>query len=83
MNLCATLHRILSKQGVTLKYRLYLRFYLIKIKRVLAKFGSEKKLKVKRAYFMATKINPFPTNTPFLNEGKIKSLQPCAHLYTF
>ena len=29
-------------EGVTLKYRVYLRLYLIKIKSVLANFGSEK-----------------------------------------
>ena len=70
-----------SKQGVTLKFRVYLRFYLIKIKTVLANFGSEKQFKVKKAYFTTTEIDlvgekkPFLTNTLILNEGKIKFLQ--------
>ena len=41
------LHRMFSKQGITLKYRVYPRFYLIKIKSVFANFGLEKLLKVK------------------------------------
>ena len=54
---------------------------MIKITNVLAKFGLEKQFKVKKAYFMTTKINiigekqPFLTNTPFLNEGEVKFLQ--------
>ena len=45
------------KVSITLKYRVYLRLYLIKITNVLAKFGLEKQFKVKKAYFMTTKIN--------------------------
>ena len=55
---------IFAKWGTTLKYRVYLRFYLIKIKSVLANFGSEKQVKVKKAYFMTTEIDPFLTDTP-------------------
>ena len=32
-----------SKYGIILKYRVYLRFYLIEIKSILANLGSEKK----------------------------------------
>ena len=66
---------------VTLKYRVYIKFYLIKIKRVLANSGSEKQLQVEKAYFITTEIDligekqPFLTNTPFLNEDKVKFLQ--------
>ena len=42
---------------VTLKLRVYLRFYLIKIKTVLANFGSEKQFKIKKAYLIATEID--------------------------
>ena len=48
---------------------------MIKTKSVLANFGSEKQFKVKQVYFMTTEINPFLTNTSFLNEGKVKFLQ--------
>ena len=41
---CATLHRVFSK-GIILKYRVYFRFYLIKIKSVFAKLGSHKNFK--------------------------------------
>ena len=34
--------------GITLKYRVNLRFYLIKIESVLANFDLEKQLKVKK-----------------------------------
>ena len=51
------LHRIFSKQGVTLKYRVYLRFYLIKIKSVLVYFGLQKQFNVKKAYFITTEID--------------------------
>ena len=73
-NLRATLHRIFSYYGMTLKYRVHLKFYLIKIENVLANFGSEKQLKVKEFYFLTTEIDPFLTITPFLNEGKLKFL---------
>ena len=42
---------------VTLKLRVHLRFYLIKIKTVLANFGSEKQFKVKKAYLITTEID--------------------------
>ena len=54
---------------------------MIKIKRVLANSGSEKQLQVEKAYFITTEIDligekqPFLTNTPFLNEDKVKFLQ--------
>ena len=54
---------------------------MIKIKTVLANFGSEKQFKVKKAYFITTAIDligekqSFLENTPFLNEGKVKFLQ--------
>ena len=35
-----------------------MRLYLIKIKSVLANFGSEKQFKVKKAYFITTEIDP-------------------------
>ena len=60
--------------GITLKYRVYLRFYLIKIKSVLGNFGLEKQFKVKRTYFITTAIDSLVTNTPYLNEGKVKFL---------
>ena len=44
-------------EGVTLKFRLNLRFYLIKIKTVLANFGSEKQFKIKKAYFITAEID--------------------------
>ena len=43
-----------SQVGITLKYRVYLRFYFIKIESVFANFGSEKQFKVKKAYFITT-----------------------------
>ena len=54
---------------------------MIKIKSALANFGLEKQFKVKKAYLMTTDIDligekeTFLTNTPFLNEGKVKFLQ--------
>ena len=54
---------------------------MIKIENVLVNFGSVKQFKIKKAYFTTTKIDligekqPFLTNTPFLNEGKVKFLQ--------
>ena len=51
------LHRIFSKYGLTLKYKVNRRFYLIKIKSVLANFGSEKQVEVKKAYFITTGID--------------------------
>ena len=51
---------------------------MIKIKSVLGNFASEKQSKVKKAYFIPTEIGliaekwPFLTNTPFLNESKVK-----------
>ena len=36
------LHRVFSKYGIIEKYRVYLRFYLIKIKSILAILGSHK-----------------------------------------
>ena len=54
---------------------------MIKIKTVLANFVSEKQFKVKVAYFITAEIDligekqPFLTNTPFLNDGKVKFLQ--------
>ena len=60
--------------SITLKYRVYLRFYLIKIENVLPNFGSEKQFKVKESYFLTTEIDPFLTITPFLNESKLKFL---------
>ena len=54
---------------------------MIKIKSALANFGLEKQFKVKEAYLMTADIDligekePFLTNTPFLNEGKVKFLQ--------
>ena len=53
----------------------------VKIKPVLANFGSEKKFKVKKTYFITTEIDPigeklpFLTKKPFLNKGKVKFLQ--------
>ena len=47
----------------------------------MANFGLEKEFKVKKAYFMTTEIDligekqPFLTNRPLLNEGKVKFLQ--------
>ena len=34
-----------------------MRFYLIKIKSILANFGLEKKFKAKKAYFITTEID--------------------------
>ena len=55
---------------------------MIKIKTDLGNFGSEKQFQVKKkAYFFTAEIDlngekqPFLTNTPFLNEGKVKFLQ--------
>ena len=54
---------------------------MIKIKSALANFGLEKQFKVKKAYLMTADIDligekeTFLTNTPFLNEGKVKFLQ--------
>ena len=54
---------------------------MIKIKSALANFGLEKQFKVKKVYLMTTDIDligekeTFLTNTPFLNEGKVKFLQ--------
>ena len=45
---------------------------MTKTESVLANFGSTKQFKVKKAYFMTAGIL---TNTPFLNEGKVKFLQ--------
>ena len=51
---------------------------MIKIISVLAKFSSKKQFKLKKAYFMTTEIDLigekylFLTNTPFLNESKVK-----------
>ena len=38
-------------------YRVYLRFYLIRIKSALANFGSKKLFKIKKAYFITTEID--------------------------
>ena len=54
---------------------------MIKIKSVLANFGSENQFNLKKAYFITTEVDligekqPFLTNIPFLNEGKVKFLQ--------
>ena len=54
---------------------------MIKIKTVLANFGSEKQFKVKEAYFITAEIDligekqPFLTNKLFLNDVKVKFLQ--------
>ena len=42
---------------MTLRCRVHLRFYLIKIRTFFANFGSEKQFKVKTAYFMTTEID--------------------------
>ena len=71
-----------SKYGIILKHRVHLRFYLIKIKSVLAELVRKNNFKYyKKANFMTTEIDivgekqPFLTNTPFLNKGKVKFLQ--------
>ena len=49
---------------MTLKYREYLRFYLIKIKSVFSNFGSEKQFKEKKI-FMTTEIDFIGEKWPF------------------
>ena len=68
---------IFSKWGTTLKYGVYLRFCLIKIKSVLTNFGSEKQV-LKKAYFMTTETDPFLTDTPTnkTRHHKIKTWYP-------
>ena len=51
---------------------------MIKVISALPNFGSQKQFKVKNVYFIIRVIDligekyPFLTNTPFLNEGKVK-----------
>ena len=64
-----------------LKYRVYMRPYLIKIKNVLANFGSENQFKVETFISLQQKLISleksyhFWQTHPFLNEGKVKFLQ--------
>ena len=75
------LKSIISK--IILKYRVYLRFYLIKIKNRFSYLWLPKIILtiIKKAYSITTEIDlikekqPFFTNTPFFNKGKVKSLQ--------
>ena len=54
---------------------------MIKVKSLLASFGSEKQFKVKKAYFITVEIDligeeqQFLTNTHFLSEGNVNFLQ--------
>ena len=51
---------------------------MIKIKSVLANFGSKKQFKVKKAYSLQQKLISFGKNDhfwQFLNEGKVKLLK--------
>ena len=54
---------------------------MIKIKSLLANFGSEKQFKVKKAYFITVEIDligeeqQFLTNTHFLSESNVNFLQ--------
>ena len=54
---------------------------MIKVKSLLASFGSEKQFKVKKAYFITVEIDligeeqQFLTNTHFLSESNVNFLQ--------
>ena len=59
------MHKIFSKEGVTLKFGVYQRFCLVKIKSVLANIGLEKQVKVKKLISLQQNLLSLEKNNHF------------------